>query len=485
MPRTHYDLAIIGGGSAGLTAAHLAQSLGANVLLIDKESLGGDCLHYGCVPSKSLIHVARVVQQARQAAQFGSMATYQRVDMAKISASIQGVIQRVSDAEKTYTEGVTVAFGHASFTSSTTLLLNNEEEITSRRILIATGSHPAVPQIEGLQTTGYLTNEDVFDLTALPESLVIAGGGPIGVELAQALGRLGTKITLIQGPERLLPREDPEVSETIAGILKSEDIDIITNARVVKAHHNGTKKVVTARQGMQMLQFEADELLLALGRQPNIEEHLNLEAAGVQYNEKGILVDEHLQTSVPNIFALGDVIGGYLFTHVASYHAGIAVRNALVPLAKKKVDYRVVPWCTFTEPEVARVGLLPVEAERQHKHVRIMKFPWSKIDRAQTANETAGFIKLVLAGNKEQIVGAHLVGAGAGELLGEIALAMQHRLTIKDIFNTIHPYPTMSTGLQQATFEAFLTGPEAASNRKFIQILWGKPTSYIRNAFLY
>ncbi|GCF11553.1 dihydrolipoyl dehydrogenase family protein [Dictyobacter arantiisoli] len=469
MQRTHYDLTIIGGGSAGLTAAHLAQSLGANVLLIDKQRLGGDCLHYGCVPSKSLIHAAHVVQQVRQAAQFGSIVTCQQVAMAKVSASIQHIIQQVSDAEKTYTEGVTVRFGRASFTAPTTLLLE-DEEITSRNILIATGSRPALPPIEGLQATGYLTNEDVFDLTALPEALVIAGGGPIGVELAQALGRLGARVTIIQGPERLLPREDPEVSEALAGILKSEGIDIITNARVVSTYRQGAKKVIVARQGKEMLQFEADELLLALGRQPNIE-HLHLEAAGVHSSQKGIPVNEYLQTSVPNIFALGDVIGGYLFTHVASYHAGIAVRNALVPFAKKKVDYRVVPWCTFTEPEVARVGLVPTEAEQRYKHVRIIKFPWSQIDRAQTAQETAGFIKLVLAGKKEQIVGAHLIGVGAGELLGEIALAMRHHLTSKDIFNTIHPYPTISTGLQQATFEAYLTGPEVASNRTFIRLL--------------
>ncbi len=469
MLQTHYDLTIIGGGSAGLTAAHLAQSLGANVLLIDKQRLGGDCLYSGCVPSKSLIHVARLVQQARHAASLGVLSTYQGVDMTKVSAYIQNVIQQVSEAEKTYTEGVTIAFGQASLTSSTTVLLNNEE-ITSRSILIATGSHPRIPPIEGLQATGYVTNEDVFDLTALPESLVIAGGGPIGVELAQALGRLGVQITLIQGPEHLLPREDPEASEMIAGVLKSEGIDIITNARVVKTQRNGTKKVITAQQGKHMMQFEADELLLALGRRPNIEKHLNLEAAGVQYNEKGIFVDEHLQTSAAHIFALGDVIGGYLFTHVAAYHAGIAVRNALVPLAKKKVDYRVVPWCTFTEPEVASVGLTPVEAERQYQHVRTTRFPWSGIDRAQTANETVGFIKLVLAGKKEHIVGAQLVGAGAGELLGEIALAMQHHLTINDIFNTILPYPTMSTGLQQATVEAFLSGPQAASNRKLIRL---------------
>lgn len=469
MSRASYDLTIIGAGSAGLTAAHLAQSLGASVLLIDKERLGGDCLHYGCVPSKSLIHVARVVQQARHAASLGLFAEYQGVDMARVSASIQGVIQRVRETEQAYTEGVTVAFGQVSFTSPTTLLLNGEE-ISSRSTLIATGSHPAVPQIEGLQASGYLTNEDVFDLTALPESLVIAGGGPIGVELAQALGRLGTKITLIQGPERLLPRDDPEASEAITGILKAEGIDIITSARVVKVQRNGTKKVITARQGQQMLQFEADELLLALGRQPNIDGNLNLAAAGVQYNEKGIGVNEYLQTSAANIFALGDVIGGYLFTHVASYQAGVAVRNALIPIAKKKVDYRVMPWCTFSEPEIARVGLLPAEAELQHKQVRVVKIPWSEIDRAQTARETAGFIKLVLAGKKEQIVGAHLVGAGAGELLGEIALAMQQRLTAKDIINAIHPYPTLGTGLQQVAFEAFLTGPETASNRRIIRL---------------
>lgn len=469
MPQTYYDVTIIGGGSAGLTAAHLAQSLGSNVLLIDKERLGGDCLHYGCVPSKSLIHVARMVQQVKHDAQLGLLSTYQGVDMAKVSAYIQAAIQRVSDAEKVYIEGVTVRFGQVSFISPTTLLLN-DEEIISRSVLLATGSHPAVPQIEGLQATGYVTNEDVFDLTALPESLVIAGGGPIGVELAQALGRLGTKITLIQGPERLLPREDPEMSEMITGILKSEGIEIITNARVVRAYFKGTKKVIVAQQGIKTLQFEADELLLALGRWPNIE-HLNLAAAGVQYSKGGIQVNEHLQTTATNIFALGDVIGGYLFTHVASYQAGIAVRNALVPLVKKKVDYRVVPWCTFTDPEVARVGLTATQAERQYTHVRAIKFPWSEIDRAQTAHETAGFIKLVLAGKKEQIVGAHIVGAGAGELLGEIALAMQHHLTVGDILSTIHAYPTLSTGLQQAAFEAYLIGPEVARNRKFIRLL--------------
>jgi len=462
-----YDMTIIGGGSGGLTAARLATALGASVLLIDKERLGGDCLNYGCVPSKSLIHVARVVQQAKDAAKLGLMPASLGVDMAKVSGYVQGVIARVGEAEGVYTEGVTVKFGQVSFKSTTELVLNGET-FTSRNTLIATGSRPIVPKVEGLAETGYLTNEGAFDLMRLPPSIIIVGGGPIGVELGQAFERLGAKVTIIQGPDRIMPKEDPEVSAAVATVLKSEGIDIVTNARFVKASRNGDKKAVTAKQGDQMLTFEADEILLALGRQPNIE-GLNLEAAGIKYDNKGIKVDEYLQTSSTNILAIGDVIGGYLFTHVAVYQSGIAVRNALVPIAKKKVDYRVVPWCTFTDPEAARVGLTPDEAEKQHKQVRIVKFPWAEIDRAQTEGETAGFIKLVLAGKKDEIVGAHMVGARSGEMLGEMALAMQHNLTLSDILGTIHAYPTMNTGIQQTVFEAYLEGTAAANNRKFVR----------------
>ncbi len=462
-----YDLTIIGGGSGGLTAARVATSLGANVLLVDKERLGGDCLNYGCVPSKSMIHVARVVQQTREAASLGLMAANIGVDMVKVAAYIQGVIGRVAETEKIYTKGVTVKFGHISFASATELILNGEV-LSSRNTLIATGSHRAVPQVEGLEETGYWTNEDVFDLTRLPASLLVIGGGPMGVELGQAFERLGSKVTIIQGPERILPREDPEVSETVARILREEGINIVTNARFVKASRNGNKKAVSARQGNQLLTFETDEILLALGRQPNVH-GLNLEAVGVKYDNKGIKVDEYLQCSTPNILAIGDVIDGYLFTHVAVYQAGVAVRNALLPIAKKKVDYRVVPWCTFTDPEAARVGMTPDEAEKQHKQVRIVNFPWANIDRAQAENATTGFIKLVLAGKKDEIVGAHMVGAHAGEMLGEIALAMQHNLTLNDILATIHTYPTLNTGIQQAVFEAYLEGNAAANNRKFVR----------------
>jgi dihydrolipoamide dehydrogenase len=469
MTRTHYDMTIIGGGSGGLTAARLAASLGANVLLIDKERLGGDCLNYGCVPSKSLIHVAQVVHQAKNAAKLGLLPANLDVDLAKITNYIQEVIGRVAEGEKNYTEGVTVKFGNVSFNSATELTLNGKSFFT-RNTLIATGSRPLVPQIEGLEETGYLTNEDVFNLVHLPSSLVIVGGGPIGVELGQAFERLGVNVTIIEGLDRILPREDVEVSTTLTEVLQSEGINIVTNAMFVSARRDGNTKVVTAKQGERLLTFESDEILLTLGRRPNIE-RLNLEAAGVTYASKGIKVDEYLRTSAPNILAIGDVIGDYLFTHVAAYQAGVAVRNALVPIGKKKADYRVVPWCIFTDPEIARVGLTLDRAEKHHKQIRIMKFPWADIDRAQAQSETTGFIKFVLAGKKEEIVGAHIVGTHAGELLGEMALAMQHHFTINDILDTIHAYPTMNTGIQQTAFEAYLHGTGVISNRKIVQTL--------------
>jgi len=462
----NYDITILGGGSGGLTAARIAASLGANVLLIDRERLGGDCLYSGCIPSKSLIHVAHLVQQSQDAAQIG-LTTQTGVDMVKVAAYIQAVIERIHEEEKVYVEGVTVKFGKISFQSPTTLILNNEK-ITSHATLIATGSHPAIPNIEGLREIGYLTNEDVFCLTALPASIILVGGGPVGVELGQALARLGSQVTLLQRSARLLPKEDPEVSATIARVLQSEGITLAMNTRFVRVDLCGHKKIITAKQGEDLVTFEADELLLAVGRQPNLED-LNLDAAGIAYDASGIKVNQYLQTSTKNIFAFGDVIGNYLFTHVAAYQAGIAVRNALLPVAKKKVNYRALPWCVFTDPEVARVGLTLAQAKQQHTHTRVVTLPWASIDRAQTESETIGFIKFILAGKKDEIVGAHLVGSHAGELLGEITLAMQHRLTISDILATIHAYPTLSTGIQQTSFEAYLTSTQLRRNRQIIQ----------------
>ena len=469
MGHAQFDITIIGGGSGGLTAARLAAALGAKVLLLDKERLGGDCLHYGCVPSKTLIHVARTVYQAKHAISLGLMPANLGFDLAKINSHLQTVIGKVAENEKAYIEGVTVKFGEIFFKSPTELTLNGET-FTSRNTLISTGSRPLIPGVQGLEETDYITNEDAFNLMSLPPSLLIVGGGPVGVELGQAFRRLGTEVTIIQGPPRILPKDDPEVSAIITGVLQAEGINIVTNTRFIDAKRSGNQKVVIAQQGDKLLTFEANEILLAVGRQPNVE-NLDLGNAHVTYNKKGIQVNEYLQTSAPNILAIGDVIGEYLFTHVAAYQAGIAVRNALVPMSKKKVDYRVVPWSTFTDPEAARIGLTPQEAKQRHKDVRIVKFPVSDIDRAQTENATTGFIKLVLAGNKEEIVGAHLVSTHAGELLGELALAMQHHLTINDILDTIHVYPTMSTGIQQTAFEAYLHGTKIKGNQKIVNAL--------------
>lgn len=467
MARMDYDLTILGGGSGGLTAARVAASLGARVLLIEKERLGGDCLYTGCIPSKSLIHVAQVVQQTRSAARLGLTSSEVEIDMVRVAAQIQGVIKQVYEAEHVYTDDVTVKFGTAFFQSPTTLMLN-AEQITSRATIIATGSHPAPTQIAGLAEIGYLTNEDVFQLTSLPASLLIIGGGPVGVELAQALARLGVQITLVQGPARILPREDPALSETIASVLQAEGVRVVTQSRAQQAKLRGQKKCVTVKQGAQELIFEADEVLLAAGRRPNIA-GLKLDVPGITCTEQGVKVNAYLQTSSAPVFAIGDVIGGHLYTHVAAYQAGIAVRNALLPISKKKVDYRALPWCTFTDPEAARIGLTCPEAQQRYRQVREITFPWANIDRAQAEHATTGFIKLVLAGKKEEVVGAHMVGAHAGELLGEIALAMQHHLTVSDILATIHPYPTLHTGLQQAVYEAYLSSRGARTNRSIIR----------------
>ncbi|MBC8164210.1 MAG: FAD-dependent oxidoreductase [Roseiflexaceae bacterium] len=466
MARYDYDITIIGGGSGGLTAARLAQSLGARVALVDKERLGGDCLHYGCVPSKSLIHVAKVAQQARQAAQIGLGAADLAVDMAKVAQYIQGVIGRVELAEHVYTKGVDVRLGVFRFLSQHDCAVDGAS-FSSRSFVIASGSRPVVPQIDGLAETGFLTNEQAFDLLHLPPSLVVVGGGPIGVELAQAFARLGTHVTLVHGPERLLPKEDPDVSQAVAEALARDGVEIVTGARVQQVRREGAEKVVEAQRGGEPVTLRASEILIALGRMPNVDA-LNLPAAGVEYSDKGIAVDGYLQTSARNMSAIGDVIGGYLFSHVAAYHAGIAVRNLLVPIGKKQVNYDVLPWVTFTDPEAARIGLTEAQA-MQRQPVRVVRFPWREIDRAQAEAEPEGFIKLVLSAKSDEILGAHLVGAHAGELLGEIALAMKYKLGLNAIFSTTHAYPTYTTGLQQAAFEAYLASQSLQNVRNILR----------------
>jgi pyruvate/2-oxoglutarate dehydrogenase complex dihydrolipoamide dehydrogenase (E3) component len=466
MARYTYDVTIIGGGSGGLTAARLAHALGARTCLIDKERLGGDCLHYGCVPSKSLIHVAKVAQQARHAAELGLAPAELQPDMAKVTEYVQGVIERASEAEKTYTEGVDVRFGRFEFKSKHEFTLNGTP-LSSQSFIIATGSRPVVPKIEGLAETGFLSNEQAFDLLNLPKRLTVVGGGPIGCELAQAFARIGAKVTIVQSADRLLPREELDVAEAISAAFAREGIATVLNARMQRVYRDGDEKVVVAKQGDGEIEVRGDEILIALGRSPNVES-LHLEAAEIKYDNKGIKVDDYLQTSTKDIYAIGDVIGGYLFSHVAAYHAGVAVRNILVPVGRSKVGYDALPWVTFTDPEAARVGLTEEEAAKRGP-IRVIRFPYSEIDRAQAEAEAHGFIKLVLGAKNDEILGAHLVGAHSGELLAEIALAIKHKLGLNAIFSTIHAYPTYTTGLQQAAFEAYLESEAVKNARRIIR----------------
>lgn len=470
-----YDLIVIGGGSGGLVAARVAAALGAKVAVIDKERLGGDCLHYGCVPSKTLIQIAKTAHLIRRGAERGVLAPTPQIAMPRVAATIAGVIDRIGQDEQVYVEHVDVRFGQAVFQDAHTLLLNGAP-LTAKSFIIATGSRPAVPEVAGLAEAGYLTNQDIFDLQALPPTLVVLGGGPIGCEMAQAFARLGSAVTIMQRPDRLLPKEEPAVAQAVQAALARDGVQVATSAAVTRVWREGDQRVVEARRSDgSTITARGAAVLVASGRAPNVE-HLGLERAGVAVTKRGITVDAKLRTSAHNIFAIGDVIGGYLFTHVAAAQGGIAGVNALLPgpfLRTLKMD--VVPWVTFTDPEAARVGLTEAEARQRYGDaVRVQVFPWAHIDRAQAEGETAGFIKLVFTGAKDTIVGAHLVGAHAGELLGELALAMKHGMTIQDITATIHAYPTLTTGVQQAAFEAYLTSPTFARARGFIGRFLGK-----------
>lgn len=465
-----YDLIVIGGGSGGLVAARLAAAFGAKVALIDKERLGGDCLHYGCVPSKTLIHIAKIAHDLRHAAARGVIAAPPTVAMPRVAATIAGVIDTIGVEEQIYVEQVDVRFGHAEFANAHTLLLNGMP-LTAKSFIIATGSRPAVPELPGLPEAGYLTNENVFSLDHLPPSLIVLGGGPIGCELAQAFARLGSQVTLLQRPDRLLPREEPDVSQAILAALRADGVTVELPMKTLSVSAAGDQRII-ACQHVDGTPFtvQAAAILVALGRRPNLEQ-LGLEKAGVRYTPKGITIDDKtLQTSVSNIFAIGDVAGGYQFTHFAAAQGGVAAPNALLPgFLARKMHAEVVPWVTFTDPEAARVGLTEAEARQQHgSAVRVTTLPWSRIDRAQAEGATSGFIKLVL-GKGDKILGAHLVGSHAGEVLSEVTLAMRHDLGIAEIIGTIHAYPTLATGLQQVAFEAYLTGKEFSTARGVVK----------------
>jgi pyruvate/2-oxoglutarate dehydrogenase complex dihydrolipoamide dehydrogenase (E3) component len=438
-----HDLVIIGGGVGGLVTASVAGQLGLDVVLIEREdALGGDCLHYGCVPSKTLIRSAEVAHLARTAPGFGIDAALGDVDLGRVMERVRGVVERIQahdDPERFRSYGIDVRFGEARFIDPHTVAVG-DGVVRGRRFLIATGSSPAIPPIEGLERTGYITNETMFAQEALPRRLAVLGGGPIGVELAQALARLGSEVTIIEPAERLLSREDQELTSELTDVLRAEGLTVYLQTAVQSVEQGAGGKALHCSGPGGAQTIEVDEILVAAGREPNVRE-LTLENAGVDYGRGGITVDDRLRTSAKHIFACGDCCGPYPLTHAAEYQAGVVIANAVFRWPKK-VDYRVMPWATYTDPELAHVGLTEAAAHEQGLKVEVARFPFKDVDRALAEGSERGQAKLIV--HRGRLVGASILGPRAGELIHEAVLAMQTRTKIGAIVGMVHAYPTLS-----------------------------------------
>ncbi|WAH42425.1 dihydrolipoyl dehydrogenase [Alicyclobacillus fastidiosus] len=444
-----YDLTVIGGGSAGLTIASGAASFGARVALIEKDKMGGDCLNYGCVPTKALIRSATVAATVRQSEKYGIKISGLEVDFSAVVGRMRQVVNKIAEhdsPERFRSMGVDVLLGQAEFKNANELRIG-DNTISSKKIVIATGSRAAVPPIPGLSETGFITNVEALQLDALPKSLVILGGGPIGLEFAQVFARLGASVTVIEMFPQLLPREDAEAAEIVRGSLVNEGIHFMLGSKVVQAKARENGKVVVVEKDGNQVEVACEEIFVATGRQPNVEIP-GLHTIGIETGKTEIVVDSNLRTSVPHIFAAGDVKGGLQFTHVAGYEGKVVVRNTLFPI-KQHVDYRFVPWTIYTDPEIAHVGLTEREARDRNGQVYVYTAPFQEVDRAVIDGEAEGFVKVV-ADKKGRIIGAHVVGEHAGELIQELVFAMHQQIPIGKISEVIHAYPTKVEGLRKA-----------------------------------
>jgi len=441
----NYDLVIIGGGSAGLTAAAFAVQLGARVALVEKDRLGGDCTWTGCVPSKTLIKAAKVTHHMRTADRYGLTPIEPKVDLKSVMAHVRAVVAEIYQHESPdalRAEGIDVYLDTARFLDPHTLVIGNTK-LTARNFLLTTGAYPFIPPIAGLDGVRYLTYENIWDQEVLPQHLLVLGGGPIGCEMAQAFRRLGARVTLVEGESRLLPREEVEASHALAEVFRAEGVELRLGAMAERAWQDEVGIHLVADG-----ELVADALLVAIGRRPSVGD-LDLEKAGVVYNPKGIQVDEHLRTSQKHIYAAGDCTGGYQFTHYAGWQAFLAVRNALLPGASRGVTDRV-PWTTFTDPEVAHVGMTEEQARKKlGDSVATCDWAMKRVDRAQAEADTEGFIKLVHKTDGE-LLGVTIVAGQAGEMIHEWIVALEHGLKVGDLASAIHVYPTYSTASMQA-----------------------------------
>jgi dihydrolipoamide dehydrogenase len=456
-PQNCYNLVVIGGGTAGLVTAAGAGLLGAKVALIEKHLLGGDCTNVGCVPSKALIRSSRVAATIKQSQAYGiQIPEGMTIDFTAVMERMRKVRSEISenDSAKRFSEefGVDVFLGEAQFSSRNTIKVAGKT-LKFKKAVIATGSHPAIPPIEGLEQAGFLTNETVFNLTQLPPRIAIIGGGYIGCELAQTFQRLGSQVTLLQRGERVLKKSDPEASFIIHQVFHKEQINLVLNADIQSIQLQNQEKIIHYIVGGIEYDVTVDEIIVATGRSPNIN-NLNLTAVGVESDDKkGIIINDYLQTTHPNIYAVGDVCMNWKFTHAADAAARIVVQNALFSIAgigRKKLSSLIMPSCTYTSPEVAQVGITEAEIQQNPAKVESFYIALEENDRAKIEGETQGFAKIHIRQGSDQILGATIVSPHAGEMISQITLAMVGKVGLGKIANTIYPYPTQSEIIRKA-----------------------------------
>ncbi|MEO6796844.1 MAG: FAD-dependent oxidoreductase [Candidatus Dormibacter sp.] len=463
-----YDLVVVGAGSAGLIAAPFARAVGARVLLVEKERIGGDCTWTGCVPSKAFIHTAGIVQCLRQAAAFGAASVAPTVDASSVMDRVHAAIERVyafETADELARQGIDVAFGPARFVGRDAITIG-DSRATGRRFIVCTGAEPLVPPIPGLADIAFLTYKDVFALKTFPRRLLILGSGPIGAEFAQAFRRLGSEVSLVEGADRILPLADPDASAVLADRFVREGVQVYTRSPVERVQQTSDGIALTVGSS----RIEGDAVLVAVGRRPRLDA-LNLKQAGVASTEDGISVDTRLRTGNPRVYAAGDAAGSVQFTHYAGWQGYVAARNALFPGAMRgKRDG--VPWVVFTDPEVGQAGMTEEQARSGAGRTEVLRLPLERIDRAQTTGELDGFIKLVARNNI--LVGATVVAPVAGEVINELALAIQSKATLRQLSSTIHVYPTYGLGIQQLASRATIADFAGGWQGRLLRRLMGR-----------
>jgi pyruvate/2-oxoglutarate dehydrogenase complex dihydrolipoamide dehydrogenase (E3) component/uncharacterized membrane protein YdjX (TVP38/TMEM64 family) len=442
-----YNMIVIGAGAAGLVSSLIAATLRARVLLIEKHKMGGDCLNTGCVPSKAIIRSAKLVHQAKNGSALGLSPVEIPVDFAKVMDRVTSVVRAIEphDSVERYTKlGVECLAGNACLIDPWTVEVDGKK-LTTRNIILASGAEPALPTFPGLDQVKFFTTDTLWNLRELPKRLLILGGGPIGCELAQAFSRLGARVTQVEANDRILAREDSDVAEVVTERFRSEGIEILARHRALRFEQKGDSGIAVLETNGQEKRVEFDAVLIALGRKARTK-GFGLEALGVQLKKSGeIEADSFLRTNFPNIYVCGDATGPYQFTHMAAHQAWFASINALfAPFWKFKVDYRIVPWCTYTDPEVARVGLSESEAKSKGIQVDVTKYGIDDLDRAIADGETHGFVKVLTQPGSDKILGATIVGAHAGEILIEFVTAMKFGIGLGKILQTIHSYPTFA-----------------------------------------